>query len=368
MGFRYRKSFNLGGGFRVNLSKSGIGYSWGGKGFRITKTARGRTRRTFSIPGTGMSWVDESSGNGKKRVAKRRVAERNVIPDAPPTSPQREEQLGAETYRAADHLELRPASESALELIKQLDRRTFAMKILSGVSCAAVLFPIAGLASSRAFFVLSLVAAILVLIAATLVARNLRVAIEYEWDEDALKRENLRLELFEALNASQGLWQVAVVNETAAPQNSAGAANKASRKKARFQNRRPSFLDTNASCWKIDLAQGALTLLPDRAILKSGKRWSVVEYAEVRASVSTIKLAETTTPSRDATIVDRVWRYANADGSPDQSRPGNVRLPVCLCGVVSFETQSGFSVVFYLSNLEATKRVNALIGRLRGAF
>ena len=32
MGFRFRKSINLGGGFRVNLSKSGIGYSWGTKG------------------------------------------------------------------------------------------------------------------------------------------------------------------------------------------------------------------------------------------------------------------------------------------------------------------------------------------------
>lgn len=29
MGFRYRKSINLGREFRINLSKSGIGYSWG---------------------------------------------------------------------------------------------------------------------------------------------------------------------------------------------------------------------------------------------------------------------------------------------------------------------------------------------------
>jgi hypothetical protein len=27
MGLRYRKSVNLGGGFRVNFSKSGVGYS-----------------------------------------------------------------------------------------------------------------------------------------------------------------------------------------------------------------------------------------------------------------------------------------------------------------------------------------------------
>lgn len=37
MGFRFRKSYKLPGGFRINLSKSGIGYSWGVKGYRITK-------------------------------------------------------------------------------------------------------------------------------------------------------------------------------------------------------------------------------------------------------------------------------------------------------------------------------------------
>ena len=39
MGFRFHKSFNLGNGFRLNLSKSGVGYSWGVKGFRIGKRA-----------------------------------------------------------------------------------------------------------------------------------------------------------------------------------------------------------------------------------------------------------------------------------------------------------------------------------------
>jgi len=41
MGFYYRKSVNL-GPFRVNLSKSGVGYSVGGRGFRVGTTARGK--------------------------------------------------------------------------------------------------------------------------------------------------------------------------------------------------------------------------------------------------------------------------------------------------------------------------------------
>ena len=61
VGFRFRKSINLGGGFRVNLSKSGIGYSWGTKGARFTKTASGKSRTTLNIPGTGLSYSTESS-------------------------------------------------------------------------------------------------------------------------------------------------------------------------------------------------------------------------------------------------------------------------------------------------------------------
>ena len=66
MGFRFRKSLNL-GPFRINFSKSGVGYSFGGKGFRVTKTATGKTRTSASIPGTGISYVKETGSRGSKK-------------------------------------------------------------------------------------------------------------------------------------------------------------------------------------------------------------------------------------------------------------------------------------------------------------
>ena len=59
MGWRFRKSVKLPLGFRINFSKTGIGYSWGMKGYRKTVTANGRLRTTYSIPGTGISYVEE---------------------------------------------------------------------------------------------------------------------------------------------------------------------------------------------------------------------------------------------------------------------------------------------------------------------
>lgn len=74
MGFRFRKSANI-GPLRVNFSKSGVGYSVGGKGFRVTKRADGKTQTTASVPGTGIAYTQvfgsgssKSSGSsGKKK-------------------------------------------------------------------------------------------------------------------------------------------------------------------------------------------------------------------------------------------------------------------------------------------------------------
>ena len=67
MGMRFRKSFGS-KHFRITLSKSGVGYSGGVKGARITRTASGRTRKTASIPGSGISYTTESGARTHRRA------------------------------------------------------------------------------------------------------------------------------------------------------------------------------------------------------------------------------------------------------------------------------------------------------------
>ena len=54
MGFYYRKSIGI-GPFRLNLGKSGVGYSVGTRGFRTGLSSR-RRYTTFSLPGTGIGY------------------------------------------------------------------------------------------------------------------------------------------------------------------------------------------------------------------------------------------------------------------------------------------------------------------------
>lgn len=82
VGFRFRKSVNL-GPVRLNFSKSGVGYSVGGKFGRYTKKANGGTRTTYTIPGTGVSYVKDHSA-GKKTTAAKSTSSAQAAGGKPP--------------------------------------------------------------------------------------------------------------------------------------------------------------------------------------------------------------------------------------------------------------------------------------------
>ena len=62
MGFRFRKSFKVAPGVRLNVGRKSASVSFGGKGLRTTVSTSGRRTRTVSIPGTGISHVSTSGG------------------------------------------------------------------------------------------------------------------------------------------------------------------------------------------------------------------------------------------------------------------------------------------------------------------
>ena len=63
MGFYFRRSASF-GPFRVNLSKSGVGYSIGGRGFRTGVSGSGRRYTSCGIPGTGFGYRQYAGRGG----------------------------------------------------------------------------------------------------------------------------------------------------------------------------------------------------------------------------------------------------------------------------------------------------------------
>jgi hypothetical protein len=53
MGWNWRKAFNF-GPLRINMSRKGVGYSVGIRGFRFGRNAKSQNYSQTSIPGTGI--------------------------------------------------------------------------------------------------------------------------------------------------------------------------------------------------------------------------------------------------------------------------------------------------------------------------
>ena len=56
MGLRFQRRVRILPGLHLNLSRSGVGFSVGGRGAHVGITARGQRYTSISLPGTGISW------------------------------------------------------------------------------------------------------------------------------------------------------------------------------------------------------------------------------------------------------------------------------------------------------------------------
>lgn len=95
MGFRFRKSFKIAPGVRVNVGKKSIGISAGVKGARVSVNSSGRKTTTVGLPGTGLSYSKtEKIGGSKTKAASTSASDEPLDtitrPDLPPAQPQEE--------------------------------------------------------------------------------------------------------------------------------------------------------------------------------------------------------------------------------------------------------------------------------------
>ena len=65
MGWRFRKSFKIAPGVKLNLNKKSTSVTFGGKGFHYTVNSNGKKTKTAGIPGSGLYYT-ETTGGGKQ--------------------------------------------------------------------------------------------------------------------------------------------------------------------------------------------------------------------------------------------------------------------------------------------------------------
>lgn len=315
MGWRYRKSINLGGGFRINLSKSGIGYSWGVKGYRITKTVGGQTRKTYSIPGTGISYVDTTSHKS--------------VPKMTPMENPKSITIGETTYYSSENLDEMSKNDIVLKKIKNIHILNYIANIL----CILIItLPIG-------------------LIIKLIIAIYGSIDLEYEFDSYSREKYNCLNTIVTEMKKNKRMWRVKTSVRNADIKYSSGASNSISRNIINIYKGTPWYIKSNIDIYYIEDGHKKIYLTPDRIIILNGLNVAGCKYNNLDFNIFNSRYVEDEIVPKDAKIISYTWKYVNKNGGPDKRFKDNRQLPICDYGGMSVTSNEGINFRMQCSNI-----------------
>lgn len=336
MGFRFRKSFSLGGGFRVNLSKSGVGYSFGGKGYRVTKKAGGGSRTTASIPGTGISYTKDYGGKGKSR-AKGRSAMQGRQDDTANSS--------NNYYNAQD--------------IKNADAKNFVSEGLEDMLASANKLLALWKYKNIVFWVTLILGAgypLIWLCTAACVAFHFYlkkcavIDLEYTFEDDQAAAVATRMEPLNKIAQSKKVWWISQTSQVVDTRYSGGASSSVKRQDCTASTQVPFPFTCTATTVAFKAGKETLLFLPDKLFIIQGSKVGALNYSDVTISIHRQRFVERQTVPSDAQIVEYTWQYVNKSGGPDKRFKNNSQIPVCLYGEMEVRSSHGLNTDIVFSN------------------
>lgn len=329
MGFRFRKSINLGGGFKINLSNSGVGYSWGVKGYRITKTAKGSTRTTASIPGTGVSYVHETSRNNKLKPHRTHPSQQidNNHYDT------QDIVNSVATDMVSDGLHDMLATASRILLLKNISTIGFFCTLIVGFSNAL-------------FWALSIIFMIMYGFIRFFGIIDLDYAIAAEQQPIVDARMNPMIKITECSK----IWRIMQTSRVINRKYSAGVSDTVNRKSCTASTNAPFPFKSKLPVASFKTKKETLLFLPDKLFIIQGSKIGALNYADINVKTHVTRFVEDERVPKDSQVVGRTWKYVNKSGGPDRRFKNNKELPICLYGELELDSSYGLNTVIMFSN------------------
>ncbi len=338
MGLRYRKSIRLGCGFRVNISKSGIGYSWGVPGYRITHTASGKTRRTASIPGTGISYVTEDSG--KPKTTNSTAQEKDFLVTE------------IKNVNSGNIAELQPVEFK--NLINKIQR----VITINTVSTCLILGTIILYFGHQSVWRILLVLAAIIFKVAIYTIGHIQLDYSFDDSSDQCITAKRKTEAWEILKGCKQIWYIDTVGKTVSARNSGGATSSFNRIPTQISFALPYYLRSNINLPVIRMskAKETIIILPDSILLVKKNKVGAVKYTDINIDIYAIGEICTKAPAYDCKYSKNVWLYANKDGSPDMRHKDNKQLPVYEIGRIDISSPNGLDIRLAFSNTDVLEK------------
>ncbi|OBJ42538.1 hypothetical protein A5630_20720 [Mycolicibacterium mucogenicum] len=162
------------------------------------------------------------------------------------------------------------------------------------------------------------------------------------------------------LTGSQRLWRImqsGAVTTTYQFKTNAGAGRVINRLNASATITGPTQLSTNITVPSVVAGNAGLYFLPDRMLIREGKHFSDITYADLHLDSGVTRFIEDNTPPADAQQVDYTWQYVNVKGGPDRRYNNNRMLPIMLYSTIDLTSRQGLHWQLQVSRMDAAAPV-----------
>jgi hypothetical protein len=357
MGFYIRKGFNF-GPLRLNLSRSGLGASFGVKGARIGIGPRG----SYIHMGRGGLYYRQPLHLGQESPATLPSQYHPSVPQQPAIID------GLQEISSASAIEM--VDSSAEQLLQELNR----------VKRRRDLFPIivlAGIAMFVHLAVLSLqwwvyVVALLAVVCLAILARHNDVTngtaiLNYSFGGDSSKGFAELRNAFARLAGCGGVWHVEAAGQTTDWKRNAGVSTLERRTNNCPTISRPPRVECNVDVPSLSTGRTHLYFFPDRLLVYDSSGVGAVSYTDLNVQAGETRFVEDESVPSDAQQVGTTWRFVARSGGPDRRFNNNRQLPILLYGQLSLTSASGLNELFQCSVPAIAAGCATAVGGFRAA-
>jgi hypothetical protein len=338
MGWYLRKSFGF-GPLRLNLSKSGVGYSVGVRGARIGANSRG----TYIRMGRGGIYY-------QKYLQTNSAGQRT---EPVPIQPQFTEPELANVIQTASASSLQDST--ATELLQEITFHHRKARIAPVVIVVAVVA--VGISMLAALPVWTDIAFVIAGAVAHAIAtradyKRKVIHLDYALEPEAARAYVALLQGIEQLRALGGLWRISSGEVNANTKYNAGAGYSIKRKRIGTKLEPPNFISTDAAVFMLNTGPQRLYFLPDRILVYEGDKIGAVQYSSLTLTVQPSTFVESETVPPDTEIIGRTWRYTNKSGGPDRRFSNNPQIPLVRYAGIGMQSSGGLNYLIQASNLQ----------------
>lgn len=377
MGWRFRHSFKVIPGVRLNLSKSGLSCSIGGAPLTMNIGPRG-VYGTASIPGTGISYRERFGGGSETPQPGVPVLPPSASPHSVPAIPspaptpssfslpvstkpvQEVHSASTELLTSNSLKELKQVIQTAyvehedisgqLEAARQEKERA-SQRFLSWQN--GFLFKKLFKANfvkrkAEANTATAKVAELEEQLRLTTIATQVEIAPEQA--EPYFKMRDT----FALLSESGAVWDIKSYQATDKFHERTTAETRIDRQKVAFVLGNCDLIQWEQKVPHIRNAKGGdLFLYPGFIVYRAAKEaFSVIDFHDVKSNAALVKFQEEQGVPQDSKVIGQTWAKSNKDGGRDKRFANNYQIPVVLYASLSLKSETGLWEEFQFSNPE----------------